>query len=410
MKIFLSEKTAEDIRGADRGTRILGTFSREHGVATVTGIAGPGAPGDEDRACLAAVGEEGPYPLSVKSGARGVLEWTNPYGRPVEVITYRPEDFFRRTPFKPEVTKHLGRERLLIVGTGSVGAPMGLELARSGVGTIIPVDKDTLEIHNCMRHVLGAAYIGWPKPQAFARYLEEHSPACKCLPVFADLFSGDRAGLRRLVEESKPTRILAATDSLRVQYLCQRLAIHYGIPLMAVWCDDNAVEGEIFLWETGEASGWKPGRQRRGCYACMRDPESASIKPRSRSFDYTTDDPDSYGGEPALGTFINRVNNIASIVMTAWMLRDCPVRTKLSGILDEYYEGYGLQYIRLGGPYPMEPGPTFTARKPWGVEWYRVSRREACDFCRDPAMNERQLFPPAETPISADFEDFEKTS
>ena len=163
------------------------------------------------------------------------------------------------------------------------------------------------------------------------------------------------------------------------------------------------------MWEPGQARAWKAGRPERGCYACMRDPDSITIT-RSSSFDYSSDDPDSYGGEPALGTFVNRVNNIATIIMTAWMLRDCPVRTKLAGILDEHYEGKGLQYIRLGGPYPFEAEGQVTAKNPWAVEWYRVLKRDGCPFCGDLKDNEGVLFPESieEGTGSDNWDDFEE--
>jgi hypothetical protein len=273
------------------------------------------------------------------------------------------------------------------------------------------IDKDVLEIHNCMRHVLGAAYVGWPKPVAFKHYVEEHVPTCKCIPVYGDIFQGDRRRLRDIIEETRPTRILAATDSLRIQYLCQRVALFYQIPLMAVWCDNNAIEGEIFMWEHGQASGWMPGRPERGCYACMRNPAEITIT-RSNSFDYSSDDPDSYGGEPALGTFINRINNIATIIMIAWMLRKCPVQTKLAGILDEYYEGKGLQYIRLGGPYPYEAEGQITSKSPWAVEWYRVLKQDDCPFCGDSKRNEEVLFPEVDDNVDGqdNWDNFEEVS
>lgn len=271
---------------------------------------------------------------------------------------------------------------------------MGVELAKAGVGELIAVDKDVLEIHNSMRHVLGTEYTGWPKPVAFAHYLSEQVPTVQCTPVFADIFEGDRTALARLVEETQPTHILATTDSLHVQYLCQLTAIHYQIPMMAVACDSNAIEGEIFFWEPGQAEQWHPGRPERGCYACMRNPNEFTIG-RSRHFDYSNDDPGSYGGEPALGTFINRVNNVAAIFMTAWLLRDAPACGKLASILDTPYDSHGLQYIRLGGPYPFEAEGQVTAKNPWGVEWYRVLKREECPFCGENSDVETALFPEA---------------
>jgi len=416
MKIFIPKNIEEAIPSAPDGSVIQGTISSEHGVATVTdillhtpGVSEPSAL-DATRQTLTVLGQtEKSCPFRIDR--KGSVKWTDQSGAVVTVESYETDQFFKRTPFDPAILDHLREKRVLIIGTGSVGAPMALELAKAGVGEIIAVDKDILEIHNCMRHVLGRSYVGWPKPVALAHYLKEQAPVSKCTPVYGDIFQGDREPLRRLIEEKRPTHILAATDSLHIQYLCQLTALHYQIPLMAVWCDNNAVEGEIFMWEPGQAGGWHPGRPERGCYACMRDPEKISVT-RSAGFDYSSDDPDSYGGEPALGTFINRINNIASIFMTAWMLRDCPVQGKLSAILDEPYDGKGLQYIRLGGPYPFEAQGQVTAKTPWAVEWYRVLKRQECTFCGKSAEEiGKTLFPEEVTDATTEdcWDDFEET-
>lgn len=392
MTVYIPDALYQAITASPEGTLVLGTYNPDHHIGSVTDVVHPENGFDcASRRILARMGETmGQYPFRISRN--GGLLWTDSDGGQVDVRVYNTKDFFKRTPFNTDIMDHLGRERVLIVGTGSVGAPIGLELARSGVGTLIAVDKDILEIHNCMRHVLGTAYVGWPKPVAFQQYIRENVPTCECIPVYADIFQGDRKQLREVFEVGRPTRILAVTDSLRVQYLCQRAALHYQVPLMAVWCDNNAVEGEIFMWEPGQAHAWRAGRPERGCYACMRDPDSVTIG-RSTSFDYSSDDPDTYGGEPALGTFINRINNVASIMMTAWMLHGCPVETKLAGILEDSYEGKGLQYIRLGGPYPFEAEGQVTAKHPWAVEWYRVLKNDNCSFCSDLQHNAEVLFP-----------------
>ena len=408
MKINISKRIYHEIKTAPNKSVVLGTFSEACQVATVTELRQPDTLlVNSSRQVLAILGDsQGTHPFCIERDDS--LIWKDHAGNVFEPEVYDSDEYFKRTPFNPEIMEHLEKEKVLIIGMGSVGAPMGLELAKSGIGQIIAVDKDILEIHNCMRHVLGAAYIGWPKPIAFKNYLEEHVPTCQCIPVFENLFEGNRERLHRIIEETKPTRILAVTDSLNIQYLCQLAALHYNIPLMAVACDSNAIEGEIFIWEPGQAPTWKPGRPERGCYACMRDPDEITVT-RSSSFDYSNDDPDSYGGEPALGTFINRINNIATIIMNAWMLRDCSVKTKLAGILDEYYEGKGLQYIRLGGPYPFNAELQITAKKPWAVEWYRVLKRDSCPFCSNLNGVENILFPKhIDDECFVDWDDYEQ--
>jgi hypothetical protein len=390
MKLYIDAEHHELLKremAAGRSAGVVGTVAPDGSVATATGLAG----GVDNRPVIAA-SEAGIAPLLLRFVSGEVAIETRE-GGPVETVTYAPSSFFRRTPFSDDVMDHLRGESVLIVGLGSVGAPVARDLAAAGVGTLVGLDRDCLEIHNCMRHVLGRAYVGWPKPIALAEHLRELVPSCRFLPVFGDLFKREnRRYLKELVERARPTRLLAVTDVLDVQYWCQRLAFEFDLPFMAVWCDNNAVEGELFLWEPGQASGWSPGRPERGCYACLRPMDRPTIT-RSRHFDYSSDAPDSYGGEPALGAFINRINDIATIHLLAWMLRDCPSPTKLGGLLDKHYEGLGLQYVRLGGAYSMEESETLTAKSPWAVEWYRVRRLEQCPICSSRERNAAELFP-----------------
>lgn len=417
MKVYVSEKVNSRLPDMPAGSKCLGTISQDSGVATISAVVAPDNALVGTRPVLAVIGEKPcahSYPL-FWSAEKG---WMDADGASLETVAYTDKDFFKRTPFNAEMMERLKQERILLIGAGSVGAPMGLELAKTGVGTIIAVDNDILEIHNCMRHVLGSAYVGWPKVEAFKHYLSEHVPMCECVAVHDDLFpqtvkgrAPSRERLRQVLKDTRPTRILAVTDSVRVQYLCQRAAMYLGIPFMAVCCDSNAVEGEIFMWEPGQARGWKPGRAERGCYACLRPPQkrTATTITRSSSFDYSNDNPDTYGGEPALGTFINRINNIASIVMTAWMLNSYSdiARGKLADeTLAPYYEDQGLQYIRLGGPYRFVVDGQITADAPWSVQWMRVMKLHDCELCAHPEHNESVLFPPEDEDDSeGEFED-----
>ncbi len=67
-------------------------------------------------------------------------------------------------------------KRVLLLGCGSLGSPVAELLARSGVGELHLLDKETFEPENCGRHILGARDLGLSKAEALAKRLQELVP------------------------------------------------------------------------------------------------------------------------------------------------------------------------------------------------------------------------------------------
>lgn len=67
----------------------------------------------------------------------------------------------------------LGRHSVAIVGCGAVGSFLAEQLARSGVGQLTLVDRDTLRHGNCVRHLADERYVNLPKTKAVQRVLAE---------------------------------------------------------------------------------------------------------------------------------------------------------------------------------------------------------------------------------------------
>ncbi|MFC3692513.1 ThiF family adenylyltransferase [Chenggangzhangella methanolivorans] len=65
---------------------------------------------------------------------------------------------------------------VVIIGCGSVGAPVACALAQAGVGRIVMVDPETLGWPNVSRHPLGAADVGRNKAEALAQRLQIDYP------------------------------------------------------------------------------------------------------------------------------------------------------------------------------------------------------------------------------------------
>ena len=385
-----------ELRTLPIGSGIYGTWSPSSQTATVTSLSRPGESADTtSRHLLAVTTEDLAQPKA--SGLPFCVSrdgtFSTQSGNPVEVRTYEESEYFNRTPFDNNVMSFLAKERILLVGCGSGGGQLALELAKSGIGTLILADPDLLEVHNVMRHVLGTAYIGQPKTVAMKALIGEHVPACTCISLPEDLFQGERTRLAEVMDTYKPTRIIAATDSPGIQRLCQLAAIIYKIPFMSVGCSSNAIEGGIFLWGPEDCSG-----HQHACYACINPGTPA----HTDNFDYSTDTPGSYGGEPALGLFVQHINTIAAIIQLQVILKDCPVETKLGASGKEKYDNLGGRYIRVAGPYLQPVKGFITAPSPWSATWMRVLPKKECYICGEDVNQKEVLFPPASRPLQFD--------
>ena len=75
----------------------------------------------------------------------------------------------------PRIAK-LRNATVAVLGCGSVGAPVAINLARAGVGNLILVDQQTLKGANVGRHPLGVGSIDAPKAAELARRIRADLP------------------------------------------------------------------------------------------------------------------------------------------------------------------------------------------------------------------------------------------
>lgn len=68
------------------------------------------------------------------------------------------------------------QKRVLLLGCGSLGAPVAELLARAGIGELHLLDKELFGSENCARHLLGAGDIGSSKSNVLAARLRKQIP------------------------------------------------------------------------------------------------------------------------------------------------------------------------------------------------------------------------------------------
>lgn len=147
----------------------------------------------------------------------------------------------------------LARARVLVVGAGGLGAPVLLYLAAAGVGEIIVMDDDVVELSNLQRQVLhGVGAVGRPKVDSVRAALAALNPHVRVTPV-ARRFEGGEADLLAGCD-----LVIDGSDSFATRRAVNAAAVAAGVPLLS---------GAISQWE-GQVSLFDPARG-GPCYACV---------------------------------------------------------------------------------------------------------------------------------------------
>ena len=147
----------------------------------------------------------------------------------------------------------LKRAKVLMVGSGGLGAPLGLYLAAAGVGRLGIVDFDTVDFTNLQRQVIfGTSDVGRKKLEAARERLANLNPEIQIDAFEARLTSDNALDILRDYDI-----VVDGTDNFPTRYLVNDACVLLGKP---------NVYGSIFRFE-GQASifGYPGGP----CYRCL---------------------------------------------------------------------------------------------------------------------------------------------
>jgi adenylyltransferase/sulfurtransferase len=147
----------------------------------------------------------------------------------------------------------LKNARVLLIGTGGLGAPLGLYLAAAGVGKLGLVDFDVVDFTNLQRQVtFGTSDVGKHKSEAARARLSNLNPDIEVLSFETQLTSANALELFKDFDI-----IVDGTDNFPTRYLVNDACILLGKP---------NVYGSIFRFE-GQATVF--GMPDGPCYRCL---------------------------------------------------------------------------------------------------------------------------------------------
>lgn len=145
--------------------------------------------------------------------------------------------------------------RVLVVGLGGLGSPAAIYLAASGVGQLVVVDDDKVDITNLQRQIVHTnATVGLAKTESALRTLRALNPDIAITAIGARF---DANSLREEVRRADV--VLDATDNFATRYAINRVCVEEKTPL---------VSGAVVRFD-GQVSVFRPDRPESPCYACL---------------------------------------------------------------------------------------------------------------------------------------------
>jgi len=195
---------------------------------------------------------------SIAGGSVAVLEEARAANQ-TELPTLNKDEYARysRHLILPEVglegQRKLKAARVLMIGTGGLGSPLGLYLAAAGIGTIGLVDFDVVDESNLQRQIIhGTKDVGRPKIESARDRLNDINPNTK-IDTFETMLTSENA-----LELFKDYDVVVdGTDNFQTRYLVNDACVLTGKP---------NVYGSIFRFEGQASVFWA---EKGACYRCL---------------------------------------------------------------------------------------------------------------------------------------------
>jgi len=163
-----------------------------------------------------------------------------------------------------------GQVRLLgacvaVIGAGGIGSPALQYLAAAGVGRLVVIDDDRVELSNLQRQTLFAtASVGAPKAEAARDALARLNPDATVEPRVVRLDAGNAAGLIAGADV-----VLDGCDNFATRLAVADAALAARIPLVSAAV--GQFEGQLAVFR-----GWEADKP---CYRCFvgSDPDRPEV-------------------------------------------------------------------------------------------------------------------------------------
>ncbi|KJS19638.1 MAG: hypothetical protein VR72_17860 [Clostridiaceae bacterium BRH_c20a] len=173
-----------------------------------------------------------------------------------------PTLWFERNPS----LKNLMKKKVMVLGLGSLGSSIALELSKAGIGSLFIVDRDTVEIGNLVRHVANINYLGRTKVEAVARIVSQQNPFIQVEGMIASIGMINDYSLTKKDIMADLFQYMKSCDLILdmmadegVTHIVNEMAVDLEIPVIHAWISNGAWGGRII----------RTIPNKTGCYYCL---------------------------------------------------------------------------------------------------------------------------------------------
>jgi len=270
-------------------------------------------------------------------------------------------------------TSLLEKTKVGIVGLGSGGSIIAVELAKAGVGNFSLIDFDRLELSNIARHACGTQDLGRFKTRAVKDLIRSKNPY---IVVQTGEFDVNQSIGKAEELLSDCDLIIAATDNNRSRYNINSISLKFGIVSLFPRALTRAAGGDILRV-----------RPKLGpCLSCLlpnaRDEEVSTFKQaRGQTPPYVGDDEIDSIVQIGLSSDIMPISNMTVKLALVELSRG--MQSGISSLEEDLTADYYIWANRRDNKFADWPKMGFGANSLSVLRWYgaKLRRKENCLSC-----------------------------
>ena len=270
------------------------------------------------------------------------------------------------------------RKRVTIIGLGSFGSQIAVELAKAAVGSFTLVDFDKLEAHNIVRHACFLKDVGRLKVDAVEDLILGKNPYAVVEKLAIDIASEDASVMNAIANSDI---VICATDNNASRFKIAALTTQYGKTCIYGRANTRAEGGDVFI------------QRRNGpCYGCLLgvasfDPNAEEVASKDAGLrsgkiaGYTSEEDANAIIQVGLSSDITPITNM--MVKLALVELSKGTAGGLAKLEDEYVYDYWIWANRRDRRFAnWSPFPQAGAN-PTILRWYgaHIGKDEGCALC-----------------------------